>query len=425
MKKKLSIIVLLILSIMCFAGCDRESPVVTGIDSILELDCGTKLNLEEYLSENAKITDVTDEGTIEYKLSELEHTVSCNIKDVYNTETGEFNTEKFGEYEIELAVKDKSHNKTKIPFTVQLNPLQIKSNIEEVVEIDCGTKFNAIEFFSNNIQITNLAGDKDYKLDDFDYTIEADESIYTYQTGKVDTGKWGEHKFTLVINSASFENNKISFKLKLNPLVITKGYYVYESDTSSTGYDYLGYCEYKNTSVEPLKVNSLEFQFFDKDGVMIGSSDMSDYSKEYLSSGDSGYALDTFASSGSSINSKDEIVNVEIIVDFEKPIDPDDTSLQVGDMDIINSYDYNVSGFAGTAIITNPYDKKVEYYELLAGMYDEDDNLIGVMDTMGSDGINAKSKAKATAAWLPDSRSIPDKVKYLKASARVTSFEGK
>ena len=199
---------------------------------------------------------------------------------------------------------------------------------------------------------------------------------------------------------------------------------MYESDMSSTGYDYLGYCEYKNTSVEPLKVNSLEFQFFDKDGVMIGSSDMSAYSKEYLSSGDSGYALDTFASSGSSINSKDEIVNVEIIVDFEKPIDPDNTSLQVGDMDIINSYDYNVSGFAGTAIITNPYDKNVEYYELLAGMYDEDGNLIGVMDTMGSNGINAKSKAKATAAWLPDSRSIPNKVKSLKASARVTSFEG-
>ena len=57
-------------------------------------------------------------------------------------------------------------------------------------------------------------------------------------------------------------------------------------------------------------------------------------------------------------------------------------------------------------------------------MYDEDDNLIGVMDKMGSDGINAKSKAKATAAWLPDSRSIPNKVKSLKASARVTSFEG-
>ena len=56
-------------------------------------------------------------------------------------------------------------------------------------------------------------------------------------------------------------------------------------------------------------------------------------------------------------------------------------------------------------------------------MYDSDGKLIGVMNSMGADGINANSKARGTAAWLPDSREIPDKVETLKASARVTLFE--
>jgi len=40
------------------------------------------------------------------------------------------------------------------------------------------------------------------------------------------------------------------------------------------------------------------------------------------------------------------------------------------------------------------------------------------------DNNRINSKSRATASWLPDSRKIPDKVKTLKASARVTSFVG-
>lgn len=67
--------------------------------------------------------------------------------------------------------------------------------------------------------------------------------------------------------------------------------------------------------------------------------------------------------------------------------------------------------------------KDIEYFDLLVGMYDSEGKLIGVMDSMSADGINANSKAKVTASWLPDSREIPDMVKALKASARVTSFD--
>jgi hypothetical protein len=92
-------------------------------------------------------------------------------------------------------------------------------------------------------------------------------------------------------------------------------------------------------------------------------------------------------------------------------------------MEITNNYDYNVSGFAGTTIVTNPYDKDVEYYSLLAGMYNEDGKLVGVMECLDFNSLGANSKARSITSWLPESREIPDQVKSLKASARVTSFK--
>lgn len=421
LKKKVLLPMFGLIICLGLTGCDREPPTVSGLDSVIELDCGTDFNLRDYLIENVKITDETDDGTVNYSLSDLEYSVTCD-ENIYNAETGVFDTEKFGNYDVELSVADKSNNKTKFTFTVKLNPLHLKSSLDETVEMDCGTIFNVNDYFSENLKIVNADETVEYKLADFEYTIDCPEAVYNAASGKLDTSRFGEYDATLTIDSESFENNKAGFEIKLNPLSIEKGHYVYDSPISSSGYDYLGFCEYKNTSAENLMVTSIEFKFYDKDGVMISSNDMPDYSREYVASGDSGYALDTFSSFNSSISSKDEIASVEVEIEYEKTDEADDTSLKVDDMEITNNYDYNVSRFAGTTVITNPFEKDVEYFNLLAGMYDAEGNLIGVMNSMGSNGISALSKARAAAVWLPDSREIPDKVKSLKASARVTLF---
>lgn len=96
----------------------------------------------------------------------------------------------------------------------------------------------------------------------------------------------------------------------------------------------------------------------------------------------------------------------------------------VGDMEMIHNYDYNVSGFAAQTTVDNPYSKKAERYLLLAGMYDSDGKLIGVMDAMmNSNSISANGKAKTIAVWLPDSTERPDKTKEVRGCAHVTEFE--
>lgn len=97
---------------------------------------------------------------------------------------------------------------------------------------------------------------------------------------------------------------------------------------------------------------------------MIANSDSPEYSRDYLASGESGYSLDTYASCNSSVSSENEIAKVEVNIKYEKSTAADSTSLDVENMKITNDYDYNVSGFAGTTVITNPYNKDVEYYSL-------------------------------------------------------------
>ena len=294
--------------------------------------------------------------------------------------------------------------------------------MEDLIEMDCGTPFNVKDYLKEHVSLSNQSGDAQYQLDDFDYTIDCDESVYNANTGTFDTTKFGEFTIKFTIESESFDNNSVSFKVKLNPLVIEKDAYVYENEYSSTGFEFLGFCEYKNTSSEDLKISSIEIKYFDKDDIMIASNDMPEYSLKYVKSGASGYALDTYSSVSSPISSPDEIARVEVIIDYGKPSGNDTTSLEVGEVEIAKNYGYNGSGFAGTAIVTNPYDKDVEYYTFLAGMYDAEGKLIGVMESLDTESIDAGGKARCTAAWLPDSREIPDQVDSVKASAKVESF---
>ena len=82
-------------------------------------------------------------------------------------------------------------------------------------------------------------------------------------------------------------------------------------------------------------------------------------------------------------------------------------------------------GYEATATVTNPYDKGVDYYTILAGMYDKDGNLIGVMKSYGdTTSLNPKGKGKAVLGWFAESMAIPDRTKEVRGQARVVTFEG-
>lgn len=331
MKRKVIIIgcavVSTILSLCMLAGCDRSAPELSGINETVEVMCGTDFNIEEYLNENLQIKDETDDGTAEYKLSDLEHSITC------------------------------------------------------------------------------------------------EGSIYDEETGKIDTGDFGKFDFTLTIKDEAGNKSDLAFALKLNPLDIEKGFYVYKDEISSGGFSVLGYCEYINKSEKFLQIDSVEFEYLDAEGTTVCSTDMTEYTPMYVAPGKNGYGQDTYASTEAILSDPDDVAEVKVNIKYSKAKKEDDNTLIVGDMEMIHNYDSNVSGFAAQTTVENPYAKKVENYLLLAGMYDGDGQLIGVMDAMmNSENIGANGKAKTIAVWLPDSTERPDKTKEVKGCAHVVEF---
>lgn len=320
MKKKIMLIIVAVMACFIFAGCDRSEPVVKGVDKTLNIQCGTDFNLDEYLNENLKIKDETDDGMKKYSLKDLEYEIACDEK-VYDAESGKVNTKEFGKFDVELTVKDESGNKA------------VKN-----------------------------------------------------------------------------------FKLKLNPLEIEKGYYVYEDETEDSGLSLLGYGEITNTSGKLLKLNEINVQYFDKDGVMACGNDMPNFSQQYLAEGESAYVYDTFAHTDTIIEDESDIASIDISVKYSKGKKEDSTTLECSECEITNGYSYNVSGFAATTTVTNPFKRKVNAYAL-AGLYDKDGKLIGAMNSMDQPSIGKSGKARITLSWLPDSTSRPDKTVTVKARA--------
>lgn len=295
------------------------------------------------------------------------------------------------------------------------------SGLKGPIKIDCGTEFNLDEYLNENLRIKDAAedSDKEYKLKDLTYEITCDE-IYNAETGAIDTSEYGKFEGNLVIDDENAGKASFDFALKLNPISVEKGYYVYESDIADSGFELMGFCSFTNGSKETFRIEEIEFQYFDKDGIMVCSTDMPDFAPVYVGKGQTGFAEDTFSGIDAVIESPDDIVKVKVSIDYKLADAENSTTLECSEPEIIHNYDSNVSGYAAEFVVTNNTKKKGDCI-LYAGMYDAEDNLIGVMDCMDQPAIAAGGKAKLIASWLPDSTARPDKTVKVKAAAYAWS----
>ena len=301
------------------------------------------------------------------------------------------------------------------------------SGMKDKVEIQCGEKLDLENYLNDNLVIKASMEDetKEFKLSDLDHSISMDEKIYNAETGEVDTSDFGSFECEVDVDDRETKiKGSFVFTLDLKPLKIEKGFYVYEDEVSSTGYSLLGYCSFENTSKQLLHIKEIKVEYLDKDGISVCNTDLPEFAPEYLAKGRIGFLHDTFAGTNAVINAPEDIAEIKIDIDYERGSE-DNSTLEVSKINLLNNYDYNFSGFAAEAIITNPYNKSVEYYNVVAGMYDKNDKLIGTMTAMDTSNLSAKSKAKKIVAWLPDSNTRPDLTKTVKASACVTAFEKK
>ena len=303
------------------------------------------------------------------------------------------------------------------------------SGVDKTVTVKCGTDFNIEDYLNGKVNIKDETDDgtKSYKLSDLEHSIKCDESIYDEKTGKINTDGFGEFDVELTVSDEAGNDATTSFQLVLDPIETQKGFYVFKNSYDSS-YDLQGYCSFKNTSKQKLVINEIKFEYLDKDGTMIGDYELDKgaFCPSVLKSGETGFAYDALSNVASHITSSKDIDKIVVDYDYGEATEDDvDKTLRMSELKEINNYQYNVSHFAAETTLTNPYDKDVEYYAFLAGMFDKKGKLIGVMDgAMDAGTIKAKGKRKAIAAWLPDPSTRPDKTKTIKGAAEVLKFAG-
>lgn len=297
------------------------------------------------------------------------------------------------------------------------------SGIKETETFICGEKLNLEEYVRDNLVVKTEKSEKPLKNDNLTFEVTCDEENYDAETGNLDTGIFGTFDVSVDVKSEKKKLGTFAFKVNLEPLEINKGFYVYD-DSLSDGFSFLGFCEYINRSSVDIVIKSIEFEYVDKDGITIATEDMMDYAPVYLKGLSTGYASDELSGFDGSLTDTDELALINVKIDYEKAVDPDTTTLEVKESVINRSYAYNESGFAANSIVTNPYKRDVEYYTVVTGMYDADNNFIGAMSLGENPALKANGKVKAETSWLPASREIPDKVKTVKSAARVTSYVG-
>ena len=323
--RKLLLSLLVIVIPLVLGACDTTEPVLKGINETVEVQCGSEFNLDQYLNENLKITDETDEGKVDYKLKDLEYKITCDDY-VYNAETGNVETRDYGTYDVELVVKDESRNKA-----------------------------------------------------------------------------------------------KLSFQLFLNPVEVEKGFYMYPDESAEGTFNVQGFCEIRNTSKQFLKLSNIKMKLMDKNGIVVYETDMPEFAPEYLSPGNSSYIMDEYGGWNIALNHEEDIADIDIDFDYDRDKKENDTTLDVGDFEINRSSD----SFSATTIVMNPYDEGVEQYVILAGLYDKDGKLIGVIQSYGdTTSLAPKGKGKAKLGWLAESMVIPNKTKEAKGHAFVIRYDG-
>lgn len=98
---------------------DKTNPVIEGLEagSVIEVQCGTQFNLNEYLKDKISISDNVTMNLKEYY-------TECDEK-VYDSISGKVDTCYSGEFPVKLSTKDEAENEGSLDLVLKLNPVHV------------------------------------------------------------------------------------------------------------------------------------------------------------------------------------------------------------------------------------------------------------------------------------------------------------
>lgn len=294
------------------------------------------------------------------------------------------------------------------------------SGIKKTVTVVCGEDFNLEDYLNENAVINDTLEDdveKTYTLDQLEHTIKCDESIYNSETGDVDTSDLGNYEVELKVADEAGNKTKVQFKLNLYPFEIKRGFYCVSGGLN-------GFCSFENKSKTYLKVNSLYYSYYDNDDVLLYDREWETeiWSSEvtrYLKPGETGFSICN--TDDVAVNNRNDVSKFSIKIDYAEATEDDENlTLSVGPVKTKTYRDIMGGGITFDTYITNTLEHAITGYTMLMGMYNKDNDLIGVYQDMDSARIKPSEKKKVHIDEISGfnySQKVFDQVKYVKAIA--------
>lgn len=107
---------------------DTEAPVISGLEDVVTISCGTDFNIKEYIAEKISINDNVS-GTIE------KYSVTCD-NEAFDQGTGVIDTMVSNTMDIIVLATDEAGNKATFDVKLIIEPVHIKKDYEDNVLYD-------------------------------------------------------------------------------------------------------------------------------------------------------------------------------------------------------------------------------------------------------------------------------------------------
>lgn len=172
--------------------------------------------------------------------------------------------------------------------------------------------------------------------------------------------------------------------------------------------------EIKNTGDATAHLGSIQVNYIDEAGAVIGTSDMITPVPDTLLPGETAYIGETTIANAA--DKPEQIVDATVNIDFKKTTD-EPTILETENV----NFKEVKNGFSGPYIVTgtvkNPHDELVDDVRLAAGLYDNEGKLIGVLKESLQVSLNPDGTAGFEMSYPEISEDIKGKVTEVKVKA--------
>ncbi|ARK25374.1 hypothetical protein SporoP37_12385 [Sporosarcina sp. P37] len=172
--------------------------------------------------------------------------------------------------------------------------------------------------------------------------------------------------------------------------------------------------EIKNTGDAIADLGSIQINFVDDSGAIVGTSDMVTPVPNTLSPGETAYIGDTAMLNA--VDKADVVADVTVNIDFSKTTDAA-MLLETENVNFRETNNDYGNPYVVTGTVQNPTEELVDDVRLAAGLYDSEGKLIGVLKETLTVSLNPESTAGFEMTYPEISKEIKGKVTEVKVKA--------